>query len=237
MLIDKSCNGRFFWGVLIALFFTFAFQSIYAQGSGSIKGQVVDSETGEPLIGANVVILNTSLGIAADINGEYYLRYVPAGKRTVKVSSLGYATATKDIDIADGANITNQIFRLTPQTITGEAVTVTAQARGQDLAINQQLASNTISNIVSADRIKELPDASAAESIGRLPGVSIDRYNGEATSVAIRGLAPKYNTVTVNGIALPATNNNDRSVDLSLISSNVLDGIEALVYTCTGIVT
>jgi TonB-dependent receptor len=226
MLIDKSCNGRFFWGVLIALFFTFAFQSIYAQGSGSIKGQVVDSETGEPLIGANVVIVNTSLGIAADINGEYYLRYVPAGKRTIKVSSLGYATATKDIEVADGANITNQIFRLTPQTITGEAVTVTAQARGQDLAINQQLASNTISNIVSADRIKELPDASAAESIGRLPGVSIDRYNGEATSVAIRGLAPKYNTVTVNGIALPATNNNDRSVDLSLISSNVLDGIE-----------
>jgi TonB-dependent receptor len=226
MFIDTSCCSKILWGIFIALLLTFAVPSMYAQGSGSIKGSVVDSETGWPVIGANVVIENTSLGSAADVKGEFYIHYVPAGKRTIKVSSLGYAPVTKEIQIADGENLTNQIFRLIPQSITGEEVTVTAQARGQDIAINQQLASNTISNIVSADRIKELPDASAAESIGRLPGVSIDRYNGEATSIAIRGLAPKYNTVTVNGVALPSTNNNDRSVDLSLVSSNVLDGIE-----------
>ncbi|HVN48350.1 MAG TPA: TonB-dependent receptor [Bacteroidota bacterium] len=226
MFIEKMCYGKLFLGVMVALFFCFASHTMYAQGSGSIKGQVVDNETGEAIIGANIVIVNTSLGVAADVNGEFYLRYVPAGKVTLKVSSLGYAVATREIEVADGAAINNQIFRLAPQTITGEVVTVTAQARGQDLAINQQLASNTISNIVAADRIKELPDASAAESIGRLPGISIDRYNGEATGVAIRGLAPKYNTVTVNGVALPATNNQDRSVDLSLISSNLLDGIE-----------
>jgi TonB-dependent receptor len=225
MFIDTSF-GKIVWGIFIAVCLAVAFQPIYAQGSGSIKGSVVDSETGEPVIGANVVIENTSLGVAADFNGEFYLRYVPAGKRTIKVSSLGYSAITKEIEIADGENLTNQVFRLFPHTITGEAVTVTAQARGQDIAINQQLASNTISNIVSADRIKELPDVSAAESIGRLPGISIDRYNGEATGVAIRGLAPKYNTVTVNGVALPATNNQDRSVDLSLVASNLLDGIE-----------
>jgi len=117
-------------------------------------------------------------------------------------------------------------FQLTGQAILGDEVIVTAQARGQNAAITQQLNSNTISNIVASDRIKELPDASAAESIGRLPGVSIDRYNGEATGIAIRGLAPKYNTVTVNGVTLPATDRENRSVDLSLISSNLLDGIE-----------
>ena len=66
----------------------------------------------------------------------------------------------------------------------------------------------------------------AAESIGRLPGVSIDRSGGEATKVSIRGLSPKYNTVTVNGVRVPATGGDDRSVDLSLISSQMLDGIE-----------
>jgi TonB-dependent receptor len=225
MLIDTSCYGKIILGVLITLFLTFAFQPMYAAGSGSIKGRVLDKVTGEPLIGANIIVQNTSLGVATDIDGSYYLRFIPAGEWTLKVSYLGYKPASFQVTVTEDIVIEKEI-RMEPQSLMGEEVVVTAQARGQQAAINQQLASNTISNIVAADRIKELPDASAAESIGRLPGISIDRYNGEATSVAIRGLAPKYNTVTVNGVALPATNNNDRSVDLSLISSNVLDGIE-----------
>jgi TonB-dependent receptor len=172
-----------------------------------------------------VVIQNTSLGAAADLEGKFNIRNIPAGKWTVKISYIGYRAATREVTIGENETA-EQDFRMVAQAITGETVVITAQARGQNSAINQQLASNTISNIVAADRIRELPDASAAESIGRLPGMSIDRYNGEATGVAIRGLAPKYNTVTVNGVTLPATNNNDRSVDLSLISSNLLDGIE-----------
>jgi TonB-dependent receptor len=207
------------------LSFFLALQPVLAQGSGSIKGKVVDSQTGDPLIGANVVLQSTSLGAAADLEGRFNIRNVSPGKWTVKVSYIGYVAVTQEMTVVE--NEAAQLdFRLNPQAITGETVVITAQARGQNSAINQQLASNTISNIVAADRIKELPDANAAESIGRLPGISIDRYNGEATAVAIRGLAPKYNTVTVNGVTLPATNNNDRSVDLSLISSNILDGIE-----------
>jgi TonB-dependent receptor len=210
--------------ILVAAF-SLASQSLYAAGSGSIKGHIFDKTTNDPLIGANIVVLNTSLGASANVDGSITIYGVPAGQQTLKISYIGYQPVTVQVTIPEDG-VFEQEFRLSPQAIEGEEVIVTAQARGQQAAINQQLASNTISNIVAADRIKELPDASAAESIGRLPGISIDRYNGEATSIAIRGLAPKYNTVTVNGVALPATNNNDRSVDLSLISSNVLDGIE-----------
>jgi TonB-dependent receptor len=211
-----------FWSLLLVIFVV---QFSFAAGSGSIKGHVFDKATGEPLIGANLIIQNTSLGVAADVDGAFNLRYVPVGDWTLKVSYLGYKPLTLQVTITEDTVLEKE-FRLEPQSLMGEEVVVTAQARGQQAAINQQLSSNTISNIVASDRIKELPDASAAESIGRLPGVSIDRYNGEATGIAIRGLAPKYNTVTVNGVALPATNNTDRSVDLSLISSNLLDGIE-----------
>jgi TonB-dependent receptor len=212
----------FFWSMLLVFLIA---QISFAAGSGTIKGHIVDKSTGEPLIGANILIQTTSLGVATDVDGAFTLRYVPAGEWTLKISYLGYKPATELVTVTEDAVIEKE-FKLEPQSIMGEEVVVTAQARGQQAAINQQLSSNTISNIVSSDRIKELPDASAAESIGRLPGISIDRYNGEATGVAIRGLSPKYNTVTVNGVALPATNNNDRSVDLSLISSNLLDGIE-----------
>jgi TonB-dependent receptor len=226
MLIEKSCYGRFFGGVLVALFFVFICQPMYAQVSGSIRGQVVDGETGDPLIGANVIIVNTSLGVATDINGEFYLSFVPAGKVSIKVSSLGYATMIKEIEVVSGAAVKKQIFRLPPQTITGEAVTVTAQARGQDLAISQQLAAKSIVNVVSSEKMKELPDANIAESIGRLPGISLQRNAGEASAVVVRGLSPKYNNVTIEGVPMNSTNSYDRGIDLSLLGDDMVRGVE-----------
>jgi TonB-dependent receptor len=81
-------------------------------------------------------------------------------------------------------------------------------------------------SVVSAAKIQELPDANAAESLGRLPGVSVIRSGGEADEVVIRGLAPKFNRIMVNGVELTSSNPNDESVDLSMISSNMLEGME-----------
>ncbi|MFH0989544.1 MAG: carboxypeptidase-like regulatory domain-containing protein [bacterium] len=214
---------RLAYGLIIGLLFLI--QSVIAQGSGSIKGSVVDNETGEVLIGANILIQTTSLGANSDLDGNFKIPIVPAGKWIIRVSFVGYAPVTREVTVIEDKT-SEEKFRLTARAIMREAVIITAQVKGQDAAINQQLASNTISNIVARDRIKELPDVNAAESIGRLPGVSISRSGGEANRVSIRGLSPKYNTVTLNGVAVPATGGDDRSVDLSLISSTMLDGIE-----------
>ncbi len=230
---NSSIRSRLTFTFLLII--SIAAQSLFAAGSGIIKAKILDKTTGEPLIGANIIVLNTSIGSSSNTDGISNIYGIPVGQQTIKISYIGYETIIVPLTITENATI-EQEFRLSALAIEGEEVVVTAQARGQQAAINQQLASNTISNIVAADRIKELPDVSAAESIGRLPGISIDRYNGEATGVAIRGLAPRYNTVTVNGVVLPSTNSSfdaasstsssDRSVDLSLISTNLIDGIE-----------
>jgi len=93
-------------------------------------------------------------------------------------------------------------------------------------AINQQLTSRGIENVVSSDKIQEVPDVNAAESIGRLPGVSLQRSGGEGNKIIVRGLSPKYNIVEVDGIKLQATDNEDRSTGLNLISSEMLASIE-----------
>jgi outer membrane receptor for ferrienterochelin and colicin len=93
-------------------------------------------------------------------------------------------------------------------------------------AINRQLASKSLKNIVSSDRIQELPDANAAESVARIAGVTIKREGGEGNKVVIRGLSPKYNAITVDGTRLASTDPDDRSTDLSMISQYMLDGIE-----------
>ena len=77
----------------LILFSAFLFTtSIYAQNTGKIIGKVVDAETGETLIGVNVVIEGTIKGTATDIDGNYTIRNVYAGTYTIIVSYLSYST-------------------------------------------------------------------------------------------------------------------------------------------------
>jgi TonB-dependent receptor len=81
-------------------------------------------------------------------------------------------------------------------------------------------------NVISSTKIQELPDATVAEAVGRLPGISVLRTGGEGNEVVIRGLAPKFNKIQIDGVDLSSSNPNDRSTDMSMISSNMLEGIQ-----------
>lgn len=209
---------------IFILAIAFLSDSIFAASSG-IEGQVKDATTGEPLLGANIVLLGTSLGAAADNNGKYTIRNVPSGSYTIRVTYIGYKQQELNITLEEGVT-TKHDFELVPVSVEGTTVVVTSQATGQMMAINQQLTSNRIVNVVSAAKIQELPDANVAESVGRLPGISVLRSGGEGNEIVIRGLAPKYNQIMINGVQLSSSNPFDRSTDLSMISSNMLEGIE-----------
>ena len=206
-----------------ALTFPLIFVSFVS--AASITGTVTDATTSNPLLGANVFLVGTSFGDAADENGSYTFSNVPSGSYLIRVTYIGYTTSEDSITVAPGKDLTHD-FKLSYTALEGEEVTVSVQARGQLNAINQQLSSRSIVNVVSSDRIQELPDANAAESVARLPGVSIQREGGEGNKVVIRGLSPKYNAVTINGIRMASTDSDDRSTDLSMISQYMIDGIE-----------
>ena len=191
----------------------------------NISGYVQDSKTGSPLPGANIFIVGTSIGTAATENGQYKIPDLKEGKYLIRVDYIGYVTAEDSINVTGDGDI-NIDFSLNYTTIEGQEVTVTAQAKGQMDAINSQLNAHSIVNILSSDRIQELPDANAAESVARMPGVTIKREGGEGNKVVIRGLSPKYNAITVDGTRLASTDPDDRSTDLSMISQYMLDGIE-----------
>ena len=190
----------------------------------SISGKVVDIKEGTPLVGANVYLAGTSHGTATTEDGFYNISGVREGSYLVKVTYIGYKTFEDSITIL-GEDLSIN-FTLSYTSIQGEEVVVTGQAKGQMDAINRQLASKSLKNVVSSDRIQELPDANAAESVARIPGVTIKREGGEGNKVVIRGLSPKYNAVTVDGTRLASTDPDDRSTDLSMISQYMLDGIE-----------
>ncbi|MDA9594439.1 carboxypeptidase-like regulatory domain-containing protein [bacterium] len=210
---------------IIIILFLMSSYTLFGQ-KASITGSVVDSLTKDFLIGANVYIVGTSLGSSTNNEGSFILKNINTGSYKLKISYIGYESREIAIDLQEPINYDKGLISLNYTTIDGESVEVTAQAKGQMDAINKQLKAKSIKNIVSSDRIQELPDANAAETVARIPGVSIRREGGEGNKVVIRGLSPKYNKITVNGANLSSTDPDDRSTDLSMISQYMLDGIE-----------
>ncbi len=209
--------------VLIPVFMTG--NDAIAQGRGTIKGVIYDAQSGEPLMFANVGIEGTSFGTTADEEGEFSIT-LPAGNYKLAFSYLSYNTVHKELELKRNEILNLGKIELKVQSIMGEEVVITGIARGQLAAINRQVNSNTIVNVVSKERIQELPDQNAAETVGRLPGVSLVRDGGEGTMVTLRGMAPRLNLITINGERVPSTNDQDRSVDLSMFSTEALAGIE-----------
>ena len=202
-----------------------AFSGLAQAQSASLIGQVKDGITGDPLSFATVRIEESSNGTTTDLDGYYRIGGIEAGDYTITFSYLGFADQQIKVSLAKGEE-KRLNMELNAQDETLEEVVVTAQAQGQRAAINQQINANSIVNVVSKEKLQELPDQNAAESVGRIAGVSLQREGGEATKVSIRGLSPRYNSITINGERIPATDGNDRSVDLSMISTDALEGIE-----------
>ncbi|MCB0745593.1 MAG: carboxypeptidase-like regulatory domain-containing protein, partial [Ignavibacteriae bacterium] len=211
--------------LFLLLFSLFMWNSIYSQEKGNISGKVTDASNNDPLYGTNVFVQNTAIGAATDIDGNYKISNVTPGKYNIVYSYLGFKTKIIEVTVIAGRTVESDV-KLELDAITGDEVIVTGLLQGQAAAINQQVNSNTIVNVVSKDKIDELPDANVAESIGRLPGISLQRDAGEGSKVVVRGLSPRFNSITVNGERIPATDPNDRSVDLSMISQDILSGIE-----------
>ncbi len=199
--------------------------SINVFSQGIIKGVVKDAITGDRLVGANVHLAGTSLGASTNIEGEYKIVLIPAGKYKAKISYIGYKSEEKEITIASGQTIVYDA-ELKMDILIGSEIVVTGQAVGQASAINQQKNSNTIINVVSEEKIQSMPDANAAEAIGRLPGVSIQRSGGEANKVILRGMSDRFSVVTIDGVRMAPTDADSRGVDLSTIAQGSLAGIE-----------
>jgi hypothetical protein len=148
----------------------------FAQSDGRIMGTVTDAQTGEPLIGANVIIVGTSLGAATDVNGKYVIRNIDAGVYELKASFLGYQTTiTSNVRVTGGLT-TDINFKLTSTDISTETVTIVAK---KDLI--KKDATSSI-RTVDAEQIDNLPIRGVTGIVSIQPGVV--NYNGE---IHIRG--------------------------------------------------
>lgn len=118
-----------------------------------------------------------------------------------------------------------------PSTTLG-AVVARGQAAATDRALDDQEAADDIRSVVRNDGIGRLPDKNAAEALQRLPGVSIERDQGEGRYVRVRGLGPDLNAVTINGSLVPSPESGRRAVMLDVLPSALI-GSASVIKTLT----
>lgn len=101
-----------------------------------------------------------------------------------------------------------------------DRVEVRPQLESQTRAVDLKRSSDAIEDAVSSDAMGVYPDKNVAESLQRLPGVSVTRDQGEGRFVVIRGLDANLNSVSVDGIAIGTPEDSSRAAPLDVIPSD-----------------
>ena len=199
--------------------------TIHAQTSVSIvKGYVVDAINASRLSGASVKVSGSTKGAVANENG-YYELFTSPGKTTLLISYLGYRDTTISLDLSAG-QVSNLRIVLSSNAPQLTNIIISGYLQGQAKALNQQKNADNIRNVVSADQFGRFPDPNAAEALQRIPGVNIERDQGEGRYVLVRGLAPQFTNINVNGEQIPSPEASVRYVALDAIPSDQLASIE-----------
>ncbi len=193
--------------------------------AAKIRGHVSDAGSGETLPGATVMIKGTTIGTSTDENGYYEIQDVKAGNYILQVQFISYHTQEININIGGKATYT-QDFLLIANTQTLSEVVISGRATGQVKALKDQQDAENIVNIVSEEQIISFPDLNAADAIQRVPGITLQRDQGEGRYVQLRGTPPELTNFNVNGIQLPSPESSIRTVGMDIINASQIQTIE-----------
>lgn len=201
-----------------------------AATTGKISGIVTDQATGEPLMGANVIVEEAQMGAAADMQGQFVIANVPPGEYTVRVSMIGYATQViRDVRVE--IDLTTQVAaELKIESIQGETVEVVAEKK----VIKKDVAGSQKS--VSAQEIENLPVSDVGDVLGMKAGInSALEVRGSAASevlFAVDGIAMRDERTNAPEMILPISAMQEVSVQTGGISAqygNVRSGVVNVV--------
>lgn len=179
----------------------FAAISVYPnEGGGIIRGTVLDASTKQPLPLANVFLVETNIGSATDLSGNYEIRNLDPGTYRIRVSAIGFTTITKTDILVNNSRPTELNFELQPSVIELEGVTVTS-----DLFSRNPTEINSVTYF-GYEEIRRAPGGfeDVVRALSILPGVAVAEAG--RNDLIVRGGAPSENLYLVDGFEIPNIN-------------------------------
>ena len=159
-----------------------------------IYGHIVDSKTGEHLPHIVVMLRGTTVGVASDNTGHYFLRNLPIGRFVVEVSAVGYKTQAHEIDIKDGMSYEVN-FMLEEDMVQLDGVIVSA-TRSE----TTRRMSPTLVNVVDMEIYNKSNCSTVAQGLVFQPGVRVENncQNCGFQQVRINGLDGQYTQILID---------------------------------------
>ena len=219
-----ECNSLFRQAITFLIIVGFSLSA--SADSGSVRGIVRDQKTGETIIGANVVIQGTTIGVSTDVKGRFELNDLAAGSYNLLVSFISYQpvkienveikraeTVVLDIELAEDIAVIDGVH-VTARRTTNTDISLLSSIKNSELVVTG----------ISAQQIRRSQDSDASMVIRRIPGVTViaDRF------IMIRGLSERYNPTMMHFMPAPSMEADIRSFSFDIIPSSVIDQI--LVY-------
>ncbi len=211
--------------ILFLLFALFLSHFLIAQ-SGTIRGKIIDKETGEELIGATVIIAGTTIGTAADLDANYSLNKLVPGTYQLLCRFISYNPQTISGVVVKDGGVTVINFELSSVSMGLQEIVVSAKASNRTeaaiLAI-QKKSANVIDGL-SARQMKRSGDSDAAAALKRVSGVNVEggKY------VFVRGLSDRYSKTTLNGADIPGLDPDRNTVQMDIFPTNLIENM--IVY-------
>ncbi len=189
---------------VVLLAFLMCAPTAWSGTTGKISGEVKDSQTGEAIVGASVLLQGTTLGAATNLDGYFVILNIPPGKYTLVASAVGYTKKTVTGVSVSVDLTTNQSFQLTSEAVETEEVIVTAERP----IVKKDLTSSEAR--VDAATIESLPVSEVSEVLSLQAGITQDRDGG----IHIRGGRTSEVAYWIDGVSVTDGYDNSQAVQV-----------------------
>lgn len=191
-----------------------------ASPTGTIRGKVIDSANGEPMIGVTAVIKELGIYGVTDIDGFYTISNVPVGAQTVTYQITGYQPSSTQVQVNTGrpaiVNVTLNYKVTSEVVVTAKRVDNTAAA-----LLSKRKKAAAAQDAISAEQISKSPDSDAGDAAKRVTGITVI----DGKYVYVRGLGERYSSVQFNGSTIPSPNPDKRVIPLDIFPAALLDNL------------
>ena len=207
----------------LIVFSTAAFTSLNAQNS-IIKGKVTDANTGEPLMGAAVMVLGTGTGVATDFDGNFSIGNIKSGIYTLRVSFISYRTdSVPNVTVATGKETVLDI-KLSSADISLKEVEIVAKANreSESVLLLEQKKSLLATQAVGAKEMSRKGVSDAEAAVTKVSGIS--KQEG-VKNVFVRGLGDRYNATTLNGFPIPSEDPEYKNISLDFFGTDIIQNV------------
>jgi TonB-dependent receptor len=193
--------------------------------TGSISGTVTDAKTGETVVGANIVIVGTTIGAASDIDGKFIINNVKPGTYSLLVTFVTYKSyEIKDVVVETGklfivkAALSEEAQELSEIVVTGQA-----DKTSESILLTERKNSALIVQNIGAQELSRKGVTDAEAAVTQVTGIS--KQQG-VKNVFVRGLGDRYNSTSLNGLPLPSENPEYKNITLDFFSSDIINSID-----------